>query len=268
MPDRLDQAPRGGPAVPASQAAHQPADARRRRREGLIILLTALAVVAFALFETRLPQFAGSGSLGHRRHPRPAHQPEPDPARPAGLPGGPEHREADPRPPAAHPGLASAHPAGGRLRRHRAAAGDLLFLVAQVFLSNSIERWFNGQVERALEGSLDVAHAYYEDLAATSLGFARETATQLAAQRAAQARQAPRAEGVPRRAPRRVPARPDGGVRRRPDARRGRGARTWSARSAWSRVASWCRPPSTGTEAHRASTPSATPTSSAPRRRS
>src|SRR5262245_46674409 len=65
MPEPVDQVPRGGSgSVPASQAAAQSADARRRRREGLIIMLTALAVVAFAIFETRLPQFAGSGSLG------------------------------------------------------------------------------------------------------------------------------------------------------------------------------------------------------------
>src|SRR5262245_65512695 len=44
--------------------AGQSADIRRRRREGFIILLTAFAVVGFALFETRLPQFSGSGSLG------------------------------------------------------------------------------------------------------------------------------------------------------------------------------------------------------------
>src|SRR6185369_811789 len=56
----------------------------------------------------------------------------------------------------------------------------LLFLVAQVFVGNSIEDWFNGQVETALEGSLDVAHAYYEDIATTSLGFARKVATRLA----------------------------------------------------------------------------------------
>ena len=176
MPDPSDQAP---PQEPASQGA-PPADIRRRRREGGIILLTALAVVAFALFETRLPQFVGGGSLGtdailvllinlnlillvllvflvgrnivkllmDRRR-----------------------------------GIMGSH-----LRTRLVVAfigiallpATMLFLVAQVFLSNSIEGWFNGQVERALEGSLDVAHAYYEDLAATSLGFARGTAAQVA----------------------------------------------------------------------------------------
>ena len=163
------------PAAVAAQAA----DVRRRRREGLIILLTAFAVVAFALFETRLPQFSG-GSLGtdavlvllidlnlillallvflvgrnivklilDRRR----------------------------------------RIMGSHLRTRLVVAfvgiallpATMLFLVAHVFLSNSIEGWFDGQVERALEGSLDVAHAYYEDLAVTSLGFAREAAKELA----------------------------------------------------------------------------------------
>src|SRR5262245_59231360 len=56
----------------------------------------------------------------------------------------------------------------------------LLFVTAQVFMSNSIERWFDGEVEQALEGSLDVANAYYKDLAADSLGFARKAASQIA----------------------------------------------------------------------------------------
>jgi len=175
MPDRPDQAP---VMAPVSTTAPQ-ADARRRRREGYIILATALAVVAFALVETRLPQFAGRGSLGTD---------------------------------AVLVGLINLNLIllvllvflvgrnilklmldrrrrimGSHLRTRLVVAfvgiallpATLLFLVAQVFLSNSIEDWFNGQVERALEGSLDVAHAYYEDLADTSLGFARETAAQL-----------------------------------------------------------------------------------------
>ena len=55
----------------------------------------------------------------------------------------------------------------------------LLFVTAQVLMSNSIERWFDGEVERALEGSLDVANAYYEDLAADALGFGRKIASQI-----------------------------------------------------------------------------------------
>src|SRR4029453_10938769 len=52
----------------------------------------------------------------------------------------------------------------------------LLFVTAQALMSNSIERWFDGEVERALEGSLAVANAYYEDLAADALGFSRKIA--------------------------------------------------------------------------------------------
>ena len=55
----------------------------------------------------------------------------------------------------------------------------LLFVTAQALMSNSIERWFDGEVERALEGSLDVANSYYEDLAADALGFSRKIAAQL-----------------------------------------------------------------------------------------
>jgi two-component system nitrogen regulation sensor histidine kinase NtrY len=55
----------------------------------------------------------------------------------------------------------------------------LLFVTAQALMSNSIDRWFDGEVERALEGSLDVANAYYEDLAADGLGFARRIGSEL-----------------------------------------------------------------------------------------
>jgi two-component system nitrogen regulation sensor histidine kinase NtrY len=170
MPDRSDPSPESAPA----------SELRRRWREGWIILATALSVVAFAIFETRLPQFAGDGSVGtdailvllinlnlillvllvflvgrnvvklflDRRR----------------------------------------KILGSHLRTRLVVAfigiallpATLLFLVAQVFVGNSIEDWFNGQVETALEGSLDVAHAYYEDIATTSLGFARKTAGALA----------------------------------------------------------------------------------------
>jgi two-component system nitrogen regulation sensor histidine kinase NtrY len=56
----------------------------------------------------------------------------------------------------------------------------LLFLVAHSFIGNSIERWFNREVERALKGSLDVAHVYYQESAARSLGFAQRVASQVA----------------------------------------------------------------------------------------
>src|SRR2546427_12868536 len=59
----------------------------------------------------------------------------------------------------------------------------LLFLVGLVFVGNSIERWFNAQVERSLEGALEVAHDYYQDLAGTALGVAQELPQQLGRQR-------------------------------------------------------------------------------------
>src|SRR5215472_14154634 len=178
MPDRPDQAP---VMAPASPTAHK-ADARRRRREGYIILATALAVVAFALVETRLPQFAGRGSFGTD---------------------------------AVLVGLINLNLIllvllvflvgrnivklildrrrrilGSHLRTRLVIAfvaiallpATLLFLVAMSFVGNSIENWFNGQVESALQGSLEVAHAYYEDLASTALGFARKLASDVAAQ--------------------------------------------------------------------------------------
>jgi len=157
-----------------------PPEVRRRRREGWIIAGIITAVLLLAVFQFRLPQSLGSGSLGtdavlialidlnlillvllvflvgrniaklifERRR----------------------------------------RIMGSHLRTRLVGAfvaiallpATLLFLVALVFVGNSIERWFNGQVENALEGSLEVAHAYYEDLAGTALGFARELAARIA----------------------------------------------------------------------------------------
>jgi two-component system nitrogen regulation sensor histidine kinase NtrY len=158
------------------------ASGRRRWREGWIILATGIAVVLFAVFETRAPD---------------------------GTTSGPTSSDAvivalldlnlillvllvflvgrnivklvvDRR----------RRIMGSHLRTRLVVAfvaiallpTTLLFVTAQVFLSNSIERWFDGQVESALEGSLDVANAYYEDQAADSLGFARKIAAQVEAQ--------------------------------------------------------------------------------------
>src|SRR5207244_6540773 len=52
----------GSPDSPPGQAA--PPESRRRRLEGLIIVATALAVVLFAIFEFHLPQSPGTGSVG------------------------------------------------------------------------------------------------------------------------------------------------------------------------------------------------------------
>jgi two-component system, NtrC family, nitrogen regulation sensor histidine kinase NtrY len=152
---------------------------RRRRREGWIIIATALAVVGFALFETRLPQSGGSGSFGidavlvalinlnlillvllvflvgrnivklifeRRRRTLGAHL---------------------------RTKLVGAFVAIALL------PATLLFIVALVFVGNSIENWFNSQVEKSLEGSLEVAQTYYQDLAGTALGFGRQIATRV-----------------------------------------------------------------------------------------
>ena len=164
-----------GPSVPPPGASSP--EVRRRRREVALIAGIIVAVVGFAVAQFRLPQSFGTGSLGtdavlialidlnvillvllvflvgrniaklifERRR----------------------------------------RIMGSHLRTRLVVAfvaiallpATLLFLVALVFVSNSIERWFNGQVENSLEGSLEVAHAYYQDVAGTSLGFARQIAT-------------------------------------------------------------------------------------------
>ncbi len=169
MPGKSDSSPAG---------AMSP-EVRRRRREGWIILATALAVVGFALFEARLPQSARTSPsldivlvalvnlnlillvllvflvarnivklIFERRR----------------------------------------RILGSHLRTRLVTAfvlialfpATLLFVIAHVFLGNSVERWFNSQVEQSLEGSLEVAHSYYQDLAGTSLGFARRVAAEVA----------------------------------------------------------------------------------------
>src|SRR5881296_4427720 len=170
-----------GPSDPSPPWAPTP-EVRRRRREGWIIAGIIVAVVLLAIAQFRLPQSLGSGSLGTD---------------------------------AILIGLINVNLIllvllvflvgrniakliferrnrimGAHLRTRLVGAfvaiallpATLLFLVALVFVQNSIERWFNGQVENSLEGSLQVAHAYYEDLAGTALGFARELAARVGAE--------------------------------------------------------------------------------------
>jgi len=54
----------------------------------------------------------------------------------------------------------------------------LLFFVAVGFLNAAIENWFNVRVESSLEGSLDVAQSYYQFAANNALHFAREVGQQ------------------------------------------------------------------------------------------
>src|SRR5881396_1985118 len=166
-----------GPSDPSPPWAPTP-EVRRRRREGWIIAGIIVAVVLLAIAQFRLPQSLGSGALGTD---------------------------------AILIGLINVNLIllvllvflvgrniaklvferrrrimGAHLRTRLVVAfvaiallpATLLFLVGLVFVGNSIERWFNGQVERALE----VAHDYYQDLAGTALGFAQELAQQVGQQ--------------------------------------------------------------------------------------
>ena len=160
-----------GPPLPADEA-------RRRRREALIITATAVVFLIFALFETRLADFSNSSSFSgnvtffllinlnlillvlltflvtrnlvklflERRR---------------GL-------------------------FGSRLRTRLVLAfvgltlapSLLLFLVAQSFLNAAFNRWFNDRVENSLRGSLAVSQSYYQFAANNALHFAREIGRQ------------------------------------------------------------------------------------------
>jgi two-component system nitrogen regulation sensor histidine kinase NtrY len=50
----------------------------------------------------------------------------------------------------------------------------LLFFVAVGFITNSVEHWFSAQVERSLQGSLEVAQTYYRDFANQMVSSARQ----------------------------------------------------------------------------------------------
>jgi two-component system nitrogen regulation sensor histidine kinase NtrY len=171
MPESTEQAPEGAlsPGV------------RRRRREAWLIIATAVAVVVFAIFQARLPQYAGTSSVGT------------DAILVALI-------NLNLILLVLLVFLVGRNIAKLILDRRRRILGShlrvrlvlafvaiallpatLLFLVAMVFVGNSVDDWFNSQVEGALEGSLEVARAYYQDVAGTSLGFARQTAARVAA---------------------------------------------------------------------------------------
>src|SRR4051794_5722203 len=152
----------------------------QRRREGLIILCTALAVLLFAFFETRLPQFSNSHSLSNnviffllinlniillvllvflvaRNLLKLVFE------RRQGI-------------------------LGSQLRTRLVLAfvavsifpAILIFLVALGFMTSSIENWFNVQVENSLAGSLEIAQDYYTHAADTALHEGREVAGRIA----------------------------------------------------------------------------------------
>ncbi|MBI3768612.1 MAG: PAS domain S-box protein [Deltaproteobacteria bacterium] len=167
----------GAPGAPATAAELQ------RRREGLIILCTAVAVLLFAFFETRLPQFSGGNSLSNnviffllinlniillvllvflvaRNLTKLVF----------------ERRR---------------RMLGSHMRTRLVLAflavsifpAVLIFLVALGFMTSSIENWFNVQVENSLAGSLEIARAYYAHSSENALHHARELAAHVARER-------------------------------------------------------------------------------------
>src|SRR5512139_2991087 len=58
----------------------------------------------------------------------------------------------------------------------------LLFLVAVVFIRNSVDHWFKAQVEQSLQGSLEVAQTYYRDFASSTVSSAQQVSRHLSQQ--------------------------------------------------------------------------------------
>jgi two-component system, NtrC family, nitrogen regulation sensor histidine kinase NtrY len=66
----------------------------------------------------------------------------------------------------------------------------LLFITAVIFITRSVENWFNVQVESSLQGSLEVAQAYYRDLAKNTIHYSREVGRLSSAERGSKALEA------------------------------------------------------------------------------
>ncbi len=58
----------------------------------------------------------------------------------------------------------------------------LLFFVAVGFITNSVEHWFSAQVERSLQGSLEVAQTYYRDFANRMVASAQQVSREVSLQ--------------------------------------------------------------------------------------
>lgn len=56
----------------------------------------------------------------------------------------------------------------------------LLFFTAAIFITRSVENWFNVQVENSLQGSLEVAQTYYRDFASNAIHYSKEVGKRLA----------------------------------------------------------------------------------------
>lgn len=149
-------------------------EAKRRKREGLVILVTSLMVLAFAYFEVQLPDVSPEYSLGNniiffllininiillillvflvvRNLVKLVFE---------------RKRRI----------------LGSRLRVRLVIAFValslvptlLLFVIAGGFVTRSFERWFDVQVENALQGSLEIGQTYYQNSANNALFYARQ----------------------------------------------------------------------------------------------
>lgn len=149
-------------------------EAKRRKREGLVILITTLMVLIFALFEVQLPEVSSEYSLGNniafflllniniillvllvflvvRNLVKLVFE---------------RKRRI----------------LGSRLRVRLVLAFIglslvptlLLFFIAGGFVTRSFERWFDVQVENALQGSLEIGQTYYQNSANNALFYARQ----------------------------------------------------------------------------------------------
>lgn len=149
-------------------------EAKRRKREGMVILVTTLMVLAFAYFEVQLPDVSPDYSLGNnivffllininiillillvflvvRNLVKLVFE---------------RKRRI----------------LGSRLRVRLVLAFValslvptlLLFVIAGGFVTRSFERWFDVQVENALQGSLEIGQTYYQNSANNALFYARQ----------------------------------------------------------------------------------------------
>ncbi|HXG51638.1 MAG TPA: ATP-binding protein [candidate division Zixibacteria bacterium] len=157
-------------------------EAKRRKREGLVILVTTLMVLAFAFFEVQIPEASPESSLGNnivffllininiilllllvflvvRNLVKLVFE---------------RKRRI----------------LGSRLRVRLVLAFVglslvptlLLFVIAGGFITRSLERWFDLQVEGALQGSLEIGQTYYQNSANNALFYARQLSRQITQQ--------------------------------------------------------------------------------------
>jgi two-component system nitrogen regulation sensor histidine kinase NtrY len=157
-------------------------ESKRRKREGMVILVTALMVLAFAYFEVNLPDASAENPLGGniiffllininiillillvflvvRNLAKLAFE------RRRGI-------------------------LGSRLRVRLVIAFVglslvptlIMFLIAGGFVTRSFERWFDVQVESALQGSLEISQTYYQNSANNALYYAKQLSRMISEQ--------------------------------------------------------------------------------------